>query len=519
VSVDGDSLTVTGGAGSLRAEWDDMQTLAAMLDASADELRSTGLRVAAVAVDGDVLASMVLAPSTGQQVVTSALAAAARLEVLALGMEADAVYLRAAVWAYQTADDTLVALQHELNELAGFAVGAGLTTVVAAAAVPLAATGAVAVGGMWLTAHALGDGAQLYSGLTGRPAMIPDGDALFDQWLGSTRDQLLGGLGDSVNGFLLDHPGVTDVLTDGSAGLMQGTAPLWTLGSLLSGGGLHAPPHDYDSAIALLIALGGGAGAFNDGRPGPTTATPRSFPTGDKRHPRSVSDLFAGLSSLYAQDTAPGTVRIVKKAGPDGGPVWTVQIVGTQEWSPTAGGNAADLTSNVRLMAGGQTTVGRDVDAAMRQAGIQPGDPVLLTGHSQGGITAASLASDPAFMSRYNVTDIVTGGSPIGRFDIPDKVNVLSIEHVQDPVPRLDGVPNPERHNWTTVHRHLTAAPDDGSPLTNVGQAHSGSGYTRTGKLVDDSTDPSLVRSRESLRRFLADQPDEITDYTMTRQP
>ncbi len=152
----------------------------------------------------------------------------------------------------------------------------------------------------------------------------------------------------------------------------------------------------------------------------------------------------------------------------------------------------------------------------MAKAGIQPG-PVLLTGHSQGGITAASLASDPAFMSRYNVTDIVTGGSPIGRFDIPESVNVLSIEHTQDPVPRLDGVPNPERHNWTTVHRNLATAPN-GAPLTDVGQAHNGVGYITTGELVDHSKDPSIVRARESLRRFLIDSPDEITDYTMTRQ-
>jgi len=515
MSPDGGGLTVTGGAGSLRAEWDDMQALAAVLDASADELRSTGLRVAAVAVDGDLLASMVLAPSTGQDVVTGAVAAAARLEMLAVSMEADAIFLRSAVWAYQTADQTLAALQHQLNEAAAYVVG-GLVTAVAAGGVVV---GGVAVGGMWVTAQQLGAAASLVDLVTGGGTDVPYGDRLFEQWLGSTKEQLgeaAGGLGDQLNRFLLDHPGVTDTLTDGSDGLLRGmVGPVWEFAGPFIGP--YAPPRDYDDAIALLIALGGGAGAFKDGRPGPVTATPRSFEAGDRRLPSSIANIFAGESSLYQPDTAPGTVRVIRKQGPDG-PVWTVEIVGTQNWSPTSGANAADLTSNLHLMSGGQTTVGRDVVAAMEKAGIQRGEPVLLAGHSQGGITAASLASDPEFTSRFHVTNVLTGGSPIGRFAIPESVNVLSVEHVQDPVPRLDGVANPERHNWVTVHRDVTST-QDGRPLTNVGQAHSGDEYTATGQLVDRSTDPSIDRARDSLQPFMDESPTEVTDYTMTRQP
>ena len=63
----------------------------------------------------------------------------------------------------------------------------------------------------------------------------------------------------------------------------------------------------------------------------------------------------------------------------------------------------------------------------------------MLTGHSLGGIAAASLAADSGFTSRFHVTSVVTAGSPIARIDVPASVTVLSLEHEQDVVPMLDG--------------------------------------------------------------------------------
>jgi pimeloyl-ACP methyl ester carboxylesterase len=61
---------------------------------------------------------------------------------------------------------------------------------------------------------------------------------------------------------------------------------------------------------------------------------------------------------------------------------------------------------------------------AMREAGIQPGEDVMLMGHSQGGITAMALAADDAVRAEFDVTTVFTGGSPAGRFDLPDRTTV-----------------------------------------------------------------------------------------------
>lgn len=45
----------------------------------------------------------------------------------------------------------------------------------------------------------------------------------------------------------------------------------------------------------------------------------------------------------------------------------------------------------------------------------------------------------------FNITHVVTAGSPIGRTDIPADVQVLSLENQRDIVPHLDAAPNPDR--------------------------------------------------------------------------
>jgi hypothetical protein len=128
-------------------------------------------------------------------------------------------------------------------------------------------------------------------------------------------------------------------------------------------------------------------------------------------------------------------------------------------------------------------------------------------------MTAASLASDAVFQDRYNVQAVVTGGSPIARFDIPDSVSVLSMEHDQDAVPMLEGRENPDRPTWVTVERDLSqapaVAPDPENPgrsqpafPRDVGAAHGTDVYAQTGALVDASTDPSVRAWLEQQQSF-----------------
>ena len=83
------------------------------------------------------------------------------------------------------------------------------------------------------------------------------------------------------------------------------------------------------------------------------------------------------------------------------------------------------------------------------QAGIGPHEPVLLVGHSLGGMEAAALASRD---TGFAITDVVTAGSPTAQVDgFPDGVRVLSLEHHGDVVPLLDGADNPDSVEQTTV--------------------------------------------------------------------
>ena len=96
---------------------------------------------------------------------------------------------------------------------------------------------------------------------------------------------------------------------------------------------------------------------------------------------------------------------------------WVVEIPGTQDWWPLPGPNPFDLTGDVASLAGRATAAGEVVATALAAAGARTGEPVLLAGHSLGGMVAAGLAADPSFRSRFTVTHVLTAGhrSPTTR--------------------------------------------------------------------------------------------------------
>lgn len=175
-------------------------------------------------------------------------------------------------------------------------------------------------------------------------------------------------------------------------------------------------------------------------------------------------------------------VKITKVLGPDG---WycTVTLPSTQEWFSRFGDQGAvnDLDSNVALMLTPalQTQYERAVLQAMDQAGITADDSVMLVGFSQGGILAGHLA---AYNSDYNWQAVVVSGAPIDHMPIPDSVEVVSVQHTGDPVPRLDAVGGdfdsvPHGDNWTTIR----ADPPQPKPFLGVDiAAHDPDDYSTT---------------------------------------
>lgn len=182
-------------------------------------------------------------------------------------------------------------------------------------------------------------------------------------------------------------------------------------------------------------------------------------------------------------------IKLTKVLGPDGW-YWTVTLPSTQEWLSRFGDQGAvnDLDSNLALMMTPalQTQYERAVLDAMAQAGVGPDDHVMLVGFSQGGIMAGHLA---AYNSDYNWDAVVVSGAPIDHMPIPGAVDVVSVQHDWDPVPRLDyltggplGAPL-HGSNWTTIH---DSAPGD-PPAAQVTDIHNADQYATTlGDHVDE---------------------------------
>jgi pimeloyl-ACP methyl ester carboxylesterase len=175
-----------------------------------------------------------------------------------------------------------------------------------------------------------------------------------------------------------------------------------------------------------------------------------------------------------------------------------VDITGTTEWNfdprrRTA--QASDMSTNLRTLANQSSVFERGVLQALRRAGVRPNEPIMLIGHSQGGMIAARLAAELAAGSEFAVTHLLTAGSPLGLAKVPGSVSVLSLQNHGDLVPELDGAENPRRANWITVQ-----AERGGSSVLG---RHSLQSYLAAAGDLDSSADPSLLHWRATAAGFL----------------
>lgn len=239
--------------------------------------------------------------------------------------------------------------------------------------------------------------------------------------------------------------------------------------------------------------------------------------------PTGAADLIARVGTLYpsSRDDDVAHVAIERVDQPDGTSAWVVEIPGTQTFPPTGGINPFDFTADLQLMAGETADVMIAVAAAMEQAGIPPGEPVMLVGHSLGGIAAMALASNDSFASRYDVRSVVTAGSPVARFEPAGNASVLSLENSTDIVWALDGAPNPDRAHWITVTHDLRASesPLDRAAAASFVGSHEPASYVRTAGEFDAATAPSAQAWRDQNAMFLADDSSTSvrTTYAITR--
>lgn len=453
------TLSVRGGAGGTTVGLDSLESATMVLLVVARETCEIGLGALVAATDVDVVAGAVLSRSTGLAATTGLveLAGPTGLTGAAKEILTTAGAVRAAASAYRAAEDAVATVVEQAQDAVLFGAG-------------------------WMAP-------QLVVGVLALDALGVDVPALLDR-------------------AVFEHPGAAD-LAGGAEGLLLGlrsnplTAPLVPVGP-----GRGDPPHagdttrDYERAVRALADSAAAWGLLDDAGRARVVAEPA--PRAGARAPRSLRDLAVDQRNVGDGERYRGHVRVIEVPQPHGS-VWVVEISGTQDWDLRAGATPFDVTTDVRSMAQEATVLADGVQQALSQAQAAsdraaPGGasaPVMLVGHSLGGIAAAGLASSPRFAAEHQVTHVVTMGAPVGRMPVPAETQVLSLEHARDPVPRLEGERNPDRATWVTVTRD---APGHG--VDRATQTHDLRGYVDTAALVDDALDASVATWRASSAPF-----------------
>lgn len=464
-------LRSQGGAGGIRANVDDMRKTADVLDHLGDTAGRVASQSRGTVASGALLRTTVFSPVTAARAEGSLVSAMASTTRLQIGIEAQRLVLLARATLFEIADGAGNVLERTAKVVASPFVLAGVIV-----------TGlAGAIGGGAREAGKIG--VQLLKG----ELALSD----LDTALGRIKSAAGAGAASAVSRLFSTFPVITDVLT---GGLPTYFSP---------GPNQSGHPGDLEDVIAMITGIAGGAGLFRDG-PVRVSGDPKAGTS-----VTSLEDLISDIDQLTASsvdDASSSAITVVKAPGePDR---WIVQIPGTQEWDAIAAGDPSDLTSNVHLMQR-QGELLQAIREAMNAAGVQRGEPVMMAGHSQGGIAAAAFAADPAMRARYTITHVVTAGSPIAHIPVPKDVHVLSLEHDQDPVHRLDGDENPDRHNWTTISRDV-AEESDHDPI----KAHGAGRYAETAGLVQD--DPAYQADLQSFQQFFSEASTSQT-YPVSR--
>ncbi len=463
--------SVTGGSHGMAATYDRVRGLAASYDTAGNRMRDQARLGARTMADGDLLESAILSPVTFAEAEAAVVVATTGPEgilVDSLGWETDAVLVRVTVSAFEETDrlvhDTFEVVDYTLGRTVGFAF-------------PAVLVGGVVTAPLWL------------------PSLLVTGGSLVDD----------------LQEWANQHPDVVQHLFNGGGGLVDGFAD-GLLPGLPFGPLLTPTTEDAGALIAGLYPP--------DGSPLVGPRDDLAGVSGPGAVPGSLADVMQHLDEVNGWSPAEhpennGTIEIQTWTDAAGVPHHIVYIPGTDDLATlpwTADGDVRDMPTNFVVMGGGDTAYGQGIAQAMHDAGIGADDPVMLVGHSQGGMEAVWLAGTDEF----NVTHVVTAGSPVAVMgEPPAGTQVMSLEHQGDVVPLVDGEDNPDTPS------HVTVVFDDHE--TSVAANHDISHYVDGAAGVDQSTDPSITDQLQTMhdQGFLTGGQSDV-DYQafqITRSP
>ena len=215
----------------------------------------------------------------------------------------------------------------------------------------------------------------------------------------------------------------------------------------------------------------------------------------------SLGDLGDVLAEL--NETSPREVTIDRIVDADGNVSWMIVIPGTGDFV-SADGEVIDGVSDLENLDGSMSDATDLVLAAMAEAGIGPDEPVLLAGHSAGGMIASALASSKA--CPYSVKAVVTVGSPVAAIPHTPGVSSLHIENEPDLVPALDGRPNPDLPHVVTARfdSRTFADPAVAAGSRTVMGAHDPAVYAQGMRLIETQSSASVKAWREETQPFFS---------------
>jgi hypothetical protein len=476
VTAVGEALEVRGGVAGTAARLEDLEHLALLLRQLGGRLGDVAVRVLGVAAAPGLTGTAVVAPGSLaalEGAVAVAVAGPGGLLPLAARFEGLGLAVSAAVRAYRTAELGAAAGVRAAELMVGRSLGS-VARLVVPGALPVAA-GAL----RWGSAVRDGPGSTGRSGCAARagPGAVTAPDGAVEHAVAAVPGALAGVL----------QPLPWGVPPPGAAGCP------W-------------PPVTVGDAIRSLLPAGAsgvrGRALRETGR-----ADAVVHRVTEIRPPAGVADVVRRVPG-YARPASAShaDLHVERVTGPDGRRAWVVAVPGTAGWSPVPGRHPLDLTGALQLMAGRPSAAAAAVAGALGRAGARPGEPVLLAGHSQGGMVAAALAADEGFRSRFTVTHVVTAGSPIAHVPVPAGVSVLALEHNGDVVPHLDGAANPDRPSWVTARGPVRGAAPAAGAAGGVAFAHALQPYAGTAAVVDASAHESLRGWRSGIAPFM-DRP------------
>ncbi|MCQ9386244.1 hypothetical protein [Brevibacterium moorei] len=566
-------VQVRGGAGSVSARLDDLDAVADLLGDVASELSGLAKRAAWADLNPLEDLSAIASPGTFARVQAAKSTFTAHSAGLAADFVSLAGSLRLTARAYRDAESLVDGLIDRalrgLGNLAGHAARVVLPVVGINLAVPLVvggigigmAAGAVITGlsfvggtfepevakslirvgakGVGAVAGAAGKGLEPVGGVAG--IWLRDTAARHP---GATRTLIENLLPGFVNGFVGLPPGV-ELGPDGGPGgiLPHDSRTLTALAvatarrmGLLGDTGVRVDKvYDDSRAGAMVDAVGAGAAAGiaagavaggsgvgriagagpASGAAGPASAGGAGGATGagGTRAPGNARELFNRSRATNPEGVDNGRVRVEEYRGADGRKRFIVYLPGTTEWSARPARAGSDLKTNAQGVLGRDTAMHKAVRTALRDSGAGRDDQILLTGFSQGGIIAQSLASDPEFAGDYDVRGVLTAGSPTSDF-APADAKVLAVEHSDDIVPNLDGDRNPDAANWTTL-----TVERDGEAAGDPGSSHSRDEYERSLERLREAGQQDLADWEEDMGGFFTGERVATRDYEAVRTP